>query len=187
MAAPSDEGPALPAKHERMAHRRKSSEETEQASRRSSQQSQNGGDPAEDIASKLAADKAADPGADTAVAAGGADTSEDDWEVLDAASLQGGVENAERPDDMERPMSPGVDFSAAYCTAVDKESDAGEEVIEGDEREGKWVDAGNTHSFLVRGPTYLVVRKLCRRTNVGFALAAYLHKHRAAFRSRHRP
>lgn len=131
-------------KRERLEHRRKTSEETTPASRRSSQQP--------DAGSGANKGRQADECHETCTVDGhGSDpTSCDtdsvgaDWEVL------------EKDPDVDRPLSPGVDFGGA-CFVDEDGHDGLEEHDTGNEADSKWLDAGDAHSFLVRGPTYLLV------------------------------
>lgn len=162
MATPpgvGDDDASLMVKNGRLDHRRKSSDETEQASRRSSQQSQHDhsgsmSDPLAVALNEAAVDTAAgaaddaDDGTDGAESSPGTDHSlVDGWEVL---GEQGGIR---RDDEMERPVSPGVDFSSLYTYSKEEGEEGEEETV------SKWLDAGEIHSFLVRGPTYLQVRR----------------------------
>lgn len=173
-ATPADVGAALVAKHGRLVHRRKSSEETEQSSRRSSQQSQNGHN--NDNSSSDRADEAsafnrgvthADAGANgrsehnlDSPETGGSDSFGDDWEMLGDSGLRAAGEDAgDAGDEAERPLSPGVDFSSLFAyNAQERDGDEEEEGgLADEETVSKWLDAREIHSFLVRGPTYLHV------------------------------
>lgn len=83
---------------------------------------------------------------------------EDGWVVLEDAALQGR--------DGDRPLSPGVDLMKAKGGERSEEAVADEECLN-----GKWVDAGSIHSFLVRGATYLTVR--CFRLCMCFASCSH--------------
>lgn len=169
-AAPPEVGAALMAKHGRLVHRRKSSEETEQSSRRSSQQSQhdhnehvnNDKDEASALngrggATYVAADGLFEHDAESP-RAGGSDSFVDDWEILGDSGLQAGGDGGDGTDEMERPHSPGVDFSSLYAYgAQEREGNEAAGLVDG-ETVSKWLDARDIHSFLVRGPTYLQVR-----------------------------
>lgn len=115
-AAPPDVGAALMAKHGRLDHCRKSSEETEQSSRRSSQQSQNGhnndnssrsdrADEASAFSGGGAMHADADAGTDgpserdaDSPGTGGSDSFGDDWEMLGDSGLHGGRDNGDGGD-----------------------------------------------------------------------------------------
>lgn len=135
----------------RMTHRRKSSEETDLASRRSSHQSQDGG-------GINAIDTQQDAGATGVILSPGPTA-----DGTTATEQLCGWEEINHPENescdraQARPLSPGVDFtgsSARFCAS--NLCGARGKVVIG-EAEGKWMDAGTTHSFLVRGPTYLEV------------------------------
>lgn len=101
---------------------------------------------------------------------GGSDSFGDDWEMLGDSGLHagrddgdggGGGDGRDEREEAERPLSPGVDFSSLYAySAQERERDEEGEGGLGDgelETVSKWLDAGEIHSFLVRGPTYLQV------------------------------
>lgn len=70
-----------------------------------------------------------------------------DWEVIHHTNaLEGSCAGAA----IERPLSPGVDFTKGVVGEPETEPPDGKGRC-------KWEDAANTHSFLVRGPTYLHV------------------------------
>lgn len=143
-----DTGHELAAKegNNRIGHSREPPEDTQQASPRSSQASQ---------ASHNACNTRDTNGytADGRGAYGDINVEhgcEDGWIVLEEEASQGR--------DGDRPLSPGVDLMRAKGEGRSDEAAAGEERLS-----GKWVDAGDIHSFLVRGATYLTVRcfRLC--------------------------
>ena len=76
----------------------------------------------------------------------------DEWEVLDDEG------NPVHTGNDGQLFSPGVVDSSAGSARHVIEACAGMEQT--DRTTSKWGDAGNTHSFLVRGPTYLRVRDL---------------------------
>ncbi|CAN0411886.1 unnamed protein product, partial [Ectocarpus sp. 12 AP-2014] len=82
-----------------------------------------------------------------------------DWEVVQHTSADlSGLVGVDGEAEAERPLSPGVDFSAACM--VDREGEEGRQAgASASDCDGndtcRWKDAANTHSFLVRGPTYL--------------------------------
>lgn len=67
--------------------------------------------------------------------------------------------------DATRPMSPGVDIEAIRSREMDRSG----EPVAGSSEQGvpKWLDAGCTHSFLIRGASYL---KVCPLTSVGLRM-----------------
>lgn len=74
----------------------------------------------------------------------------EEWELLDDAgnSLPRGVD--------ERHLSPSIEDSSARFAEIVPETRMG--MKEADRVNRKWEDAGKTHSFSVRGKTYLTVR-----------------------------
>ncbi|CAB1120452.1 unnamed protein product [Ectocarpus sp. CCAP 1310/34] len=84
-----------------------------------------------------------------------------DWEVVQHTSADfSGLVSVGGEAEAERPLSPGVDFSAAYM--VDREGEEGRQAgASASDCDGndtcRWRDAASIHSFLVRGPTYLQV------------------------------
>lgn len=96
----------------------------------------------------------------TMISPGLAGTGEDleDWEEIMPENVE--QDCSEQSKERERPHSPGVDFSECNGNPFGLE---GASVSEGcaDEQGStgcsKWIDARDSHNFLVRGPTYLVV------------------------------